>query len=146
MVFTAAVYCLVVLVYHVLSLLAIALHDEFLHLLNSEVDGDNFGNAEECALENGVGAVAKANFLCNLGCIDVVNGDVVLCEVALDVVGEVLYEFVAFPDSVEKESTAVAEAAGHIVHIKVSLYVACHEVGGVYQVCGADRLVAETEV
>ncbi len=146
MVFAATVNSLIVLVYHILALLAVALHDEFLHLLDSEVNGDNFGNAEECALKDGVGAVAKADFLSDLGSVDIVNGDVVLCEIALDVVGEVLYEFFAVPDGVEKESTVVAQTAGNIIHTQVSLYVASHEVRSVYEVCRADRLVAETKV
>lgn len=129
-VLTAAVYGGVVLVDNVLTFLAVALDDEFLHLLDGEVNGDYFGDAEECALEDGVRAVAEADFLSNLRGVDVVDGDVVLCEVALDVDGEVLCEFLAFPDCVEKECAALAEAAGHVVHVEVRLDVACHEVGG----------------
>ncbi len=55
-----------------------ALYDELLHLLYCKVNGDNLGDAEECRLKDGVGAVAKTDFLSNAGCIDVVNGDVVL--------------------------------------------------------------------
>ncbi len=35
---------------------------------------------------------------------------------------------------------------GYVVHVQVSLYVACHEVGGVHQICGTDGLVAEAKV
>ena len=134
MVFATTVNGHVVLVNDVLALLAVALDDEFLHLLYGEVYRDDFGDAEECALENGVGAVAKADFLCNLGCVDVIYGDIVLGEVAFDVVGQVLDKFVTFPNCVEKECASVAKAACHIIHAQVSLYVACHEVRRVYQV------------
>ncbi len=66
LIFIATVYCSVVHVNDVLTLLAIRLDDEFLHLLHSKVYGDDFGDAEECALENSVCAVAKTYFLCNL--------------------------------------------------------------------------------
>ena len=69
-----------------------------------------------------------------------------LCEVALDADGEVLDQFVAFPDGVEQEGAAVAEAAGDVIHVQVSLHVACHEIGGVDQIGAADGVVAETQV
>ena len=146
MVLAAAVYSLIVLVNDILTFLAVALHDEFLHLLDGEVNGDDLGNAEECTLENGVRAVAEADFLSNLGGVDIIYGDVVLGEVTLYMNGEILHEFITFPDSVEQEDAVVAETACHVVHIEVSLYVASHEVGGAHQICGADRLVAEAEV
>ncbi len=82
----------IVLVSDILAFLTVALDDEFLHLLDGQIHGDNhFGDAEECALENGVGAVAQSDFLRDLGCVDVVDGDIVLSEVTLDVVGKVLW-------------------------------------------------------
>ena len=146
LVFAATVNGCIVLVNDILSLLAIALDDEFLHLLNSQVNGDHFSDAEECALENGVGAVAQPDFLCDFGGVDVVDGDVVVSEIFLDFCGEVLGQFLAFPDCVEQEGAVVAQTACHIIHVKVGLYVTCHEVRGVHQVCGAYWRVAETEV
>ena len=69
-----------------------------------------------------------------------------LSEVALGVVRQVSGEFFAVPDGVEQEGTAVAEAAEHIVHVEVSLHVACHEVRRLDLVRGADGRVAEAEV
>ena len=103
LVFATAINSCVVLVDDILALLAVRLNDEFLHLLNCEVNGDYFGDAEECALEDGVGTVAEADFLSDLGCVDVVNGDIVVSEILLDLVGEILGEFLSFPDGVEKE-------------------------------------------
>ena len=100
-VFTAAVHSGIVLVYDILTFLGVALDDEFLHLLDGEVHGDNAGDTEEGALQDGVGAVAQTYFLRYAGSVDVVNGDVVLGEVLLDVVGQVLCQFVAFPDGVD---------------------------------------------
>ena len=72
-VFATTVNGLVVHVYNLFALAAVALNYEFLHLFNSQVDRNNLSYAEECRLENCVGAVAQTNLLCNLGCVDVVN-------------------------------------------------------------------------
>ena len=146
LVFAAAVYGLVVLVYHVLTLLAVALDNEFLHLLNGQVDGDDLGDAEECRLQDGVGAVAKTDFLGYLGGVDVVDGDVVFGKITLGVVGQVGCEFFAIPDGVEQEGTAIAQAAQHVIHVQISLYVASHEVGGLNLIGRADGGVAEAQV
>ena len=67
-------------------------------------------------------------------------------EILLHLVGEVLGKFLTFPDGIEQECTAVAQAAGHIVHVEVSLHMASHEVRSGHQICRADRLVTEAEV
>ncbi len=146
LVLAAAVYGRIVHVHDVLALLAVGLHDEFLHLLYGQVNGDNLGDAEERRLQDGVGAVAQTYLLCNLGGVDVIYGDVVLCEETLNLVGQVLGQFLALPDGVEQERAALLQAACHIVHVQVGLNVACHEVRRVHQICGADGLVAEAEV
>ena len=146
LVLAAAVNGSKVLVDHVLTFLAIALDDEFLHLLDGEIDGDDLGDAKECALEDGVGAVAQTNFLSDLGRIDIVDGDIMLCKVAFYLVGQVLGQLLALPDGVEQECAAVAETAGDIIHVEIGLYVACDEVGRVDQIGRADGLVAETQV
>ena len=145
-IFVAAVHGGEVLVHYVLAFLTVALHDEFLHLLNGQIHGDNLGDAEECALQNGVGAVAQSDFLRDFGCVDVVNGDIVLGEVLLDVVGKMLGQLVAVPYGVEHEGAAVAQTAGYVVHVQIRLYMASHEVGGVHQIGAADGLVAEAKV
>ena len=48
LVLIATVYSLVVLVHDILTLLAIRLHDKLLHLLYSEIYGDNASDTEEC--------------------------------------------------------------------------------------------------
>ena len=146
LVFATAVNGLVVLVHYVLALLAVALDDEFLHLLYGEVYGDDFGDAEEGRLEDGVRAVAEANLLCNLRGVDIVNGDIVLGKVALHVVGQILSQFFAFPDGVEQEGAAVAQTTEHVVHVQISLNVASHEVRRLNLIRGADRRIAEAEV
>ena len=145
-VFAASVNSCVVFVNHVLTFLAVALDDEFFHLFYGEVYGYNFSDAEECALENCVGAVAESDFLSDFCCVNVVYGDVVVGEVFFDLVGEVLCEFLAFPDCVQQECAAVAETACHIVQVQVRLNVTCHEAGCGHQVCGTDGVIAKTEV
>ncbi len=145
-VFATTVYSLIVLVNDILAFLSVALDDEFLHLLDSKIHRYHFGDTEESALENGVGTVAKTYFLSYLGSVDVVDSDIVFGEITLDMVGKVLCKFFAVPYGVEQECAAVTQTTGNVVHIEVSLNVACHEVRGVYQICGTDRTVTETKV
>ena len=146
LVFAATIHSLIVLINHILSLLAVGLHDELLHLFHCKVHGDDFGDAEESRLENGVGAVAETNFLRNLGGVNIVNGNIMLGKVALHIVRQVGCEFFAFPDGVEKEGAVVAQTAKHVVHVEVSLHVACHEVRGLDLIGGADGGVTKTQV
>ena len=146
LVLTTAVNSLVVLVHNVLTLLAVRLHDELLHLLNSEVYRDNSCDAEECALQDGVCTVAETNLLGDLCSVDCVNGDIVLCEVTLYLVRHEVNKLLSVEDCVQQECTVLAESACHVIHVEICLYVASHEVRSVHQICRADFLVAETEV
>ena len=146
LVFATTVNCCVVLVDNVFTLLAVRLNDEFLHLFYSQVNRNNASDTEECGLQDGVGTVAQTDFLCNLGCIDIVNSDIVLCKVLLHLVRQVLGQLFAFPDGVQQERAVLTQAAGYVVHVQVSLNVASHEIRRIYQVCRADRSVTETQV
>ena len=146
LVFAAAVNGCIVLVHHVLSLLAVRLHDELLHLFYGQIHGDDTCDAEEGRLQDGVGAVAQADFLCDLRGVDIVNLDVVLGKVSLHAVRQVLGQFLAFPNRIQQEGAVLLQTAGHVVHVQVSLYVASHEVRRVHQVSGADGRVAEAQV
>ena len=107
LVFATAVNSCVVLVHNVFTLLTVRFHDEFLHLFYSLVYGDHACDTEESRLEDGVGAVAQTDFLCNLGCVDIIYRDVVLCKVFLHFVRQVLCQFFAFPDGVQQERTVL---------------------------------------
>ena len=146
LVFAATVNCCVVLVDNVFTLLAVRLNDEFFHLLNSLFYRDYTCDTEECGLQDGVGTVAQTDFLCNLSSVDIVNSDIVLCKVLLHLVRQVLGQLFAFPDGVQQERAVLTQAAGYVVHVQVSLNVASHEIRRIYQVCRADRSVAETQV
>ncbi len=142
----ATVYGGIVLVHDILTLLAIALHDELLHLLYGQIHRNHLGDAEERALEDRIGAVAQTDLLSYLGCVDIIYGDIVVGKVLLHLVGKILGQLLALPDSVEQEGAAVAQTACHIIQMQISLNVASNEVGRGHQICGADRLVAETQV
>ena len=146
MVLATAIYRSVVLFNHVHTLVAVRLHDEVLHLLDSLLYWDNLSNAEESRLEDGVSTVAKANLASDLGSVDVIYFDIVISEVFLHFVRLVLCQFLAFPNGVMEEGATILQTAGYIVHLQVCLYVASHEVRGSNEVCRADRLVTVTEV
>ena len=146
LVLATAVNGRIVLVNNVLALLAVGLHDGLLHLLNGKVYRDNLRDAEERGLKDGVGTVAKTNLLCNLCRVDIVNGDVLLCEHTLNLVGDELDELITLEDGVEQERAVLADTTCDIVHVEICLNVACNEVRCGNLVCRADRLVAEAEV
>ena len=136
----------IVLVHNVLTLLAIRLNDEVLHLFYSLLNGNNTGDAEECRLEDGVGTVAETNLLSNLGSVDVVNLHMLLCKNSLNLVGDVVDEFLAVPNGVEQECAAFLDTTGNIVHVEVCLLVASYEVRCGNKIGRTDRIVTETEV
>ena len=146
LVLAAAVNSCKVHVHHVLALLAVRLHDSLLHLLYCKLYGDDLRDAEECALQDGVRAVAEANFLCNLGGVDVIDGDVLLCEVLLYIIRNELHKLFALEDGVQQELTAGAQTANHVVHTQISLNVASNEVRRLNLIGAADGRVAEAQV
>ena len=103
LVFATAIYGSIVLVHYVLTLLAVRLNDEFLHLFNSLFNRNYACDTEESRLEDSIGTIAQTYFLCNLSCVDIVNRDIVLCEVFLHFVRQVLSQLFTFPDSVQQE-------------------------------------------
>ena len=145
-VFATTVNGSIVHVHNVFALLAVRLHDELLHLFNGQLNGNNTGDAEESRLQDGVGAVAQSNFLCNLGGVDVIDGDVVLCEHALHLVGDEVNQFVALEDGVQQERAILLQTACNIIHVQISLHVACYKVRCCYQIGRADGRVAEAQV
>ena len=145
-VFSATVYGGVVHVHYILALLAIGLHDGVLHVLDGVLVGDDAGDLEEGALEDGVGTVAKANLCGNLGGVDDEHADVLAADDGFHVVGNVLDGLFLVPEGVEQEGAAFLDALEDIVLLKVGRNVAGHEVRGVHQVRSLDGLLAEAEV
>ena len=145
-VFASAVYGCVVFIDNVLTFLAVRLHDEFLHLFDGEINGDNAGNTEECRLQNGIGTVTETYFLCNLGSIDIVNRDILLSEITFYVVGQVLCQFFFAPNGIEKERSILTKTTGYIVHTQISLYVASNEIRRIHEIGRTNGIVSETQV
>ena len=77
---------------------------------------------------------------------DGIDGDVVLSEVALHLVGHELLQLGIVEDGVQQERAVLLQATGHIVHVQVSLNVASHEVRRGHEVGRADGRVTETQV
>ncbi len=143
---TTTVDSSVVLINYVLTLSSVRLQGSSLHLLNSELYRDNAGDTEECTLQDSVGTVTQTNLLCNLGSVDGIYSNVVLCEVTLYLVRHELLELVGVEDCVQQELTVLLQTTSHVVHVQVSLNVASYEVRCSYQVGRADRCITETQV
>ena len=134
LIFTTTIYCCIVLVNHIFTLLAVRLNDELLHLFDSQFFRNYACDTEECRLKDSVSAVAKTYFLSYLGSVDIIYCDIVVGEIFLHLVWQVLSQFFAFPDSVKQEAATLLQTSCHIIHIKICLNVACYEVRSIYQV------------
>ena len=135
LVFATAIYCGIVHVDDIFALLAVRFDDSLLHLLYSEVNRDDFCDAEECRLEDCVSAVAQTNLLRNLCGVDVVYCDVLLSKVLLHIVWKEVDQIFTIEDCVEKELAILTKAAEDIIHAQVSLDVACNEVWSLNLIC-----------
>ena len=146
LILASALNCSEVEVNNVLTLLRVRLHDERLHLLYSQVQRNNLSDTEESRLENGVGTVSKTNFLSYLSGIDIVNLDIVLGKATLNLVRNEVNQLLAVEDSVEQECTILAQTAGNVIHVEVSLNVTSYKVRSIYLISAVDGAVAETQV
>ncbi len=118
-VLTATVNGCEVHVYDVLSLLAVALYDGVLHILDGVLVRENSGNLEEGALEDGVCPPAESDLGSDLGRVDDVELDVLLADDGLYVVRKTLDGLFLVPEAVEKEAAAVLDALEHIIFIEI---------------------------
>ena len=136
----------VVHVHHVLTLLAIGLHDGVLHVLHGVLVGDDARDLEEGALEDGVRTVAEADFRSDLGRVDDIDLDVLPADDGLRVVRDVLDGLFLVPEAVQQQGAAFLDALQDVILAEVGRDVAGHEVGGVHQVRSLDGLLAEAQV
>ena len=134
LVLTTTIYSGVVQINNILTLCSVRLQGGSLHLLNCKLYRDNLCDAEESRLKDGVGTVTQTNLLSNLGSVDGINSDIVLSEVTLYLVRHELLQLLTLKDGVEQELTVLLQTAGNIVHVQVSLNVACNEVRCGYQI------------
>ena len=146
LVFATTVNSGVIHVDNILTLLSVRFFNELLHLLDGKVYGNHFCNAEECRLQDCVCAVAQTYLLSYLSGIDVIHIDVVFRKIFLDVVWQVSDKFFSVPDGVKQESTAIAQTAQHVIHVKVCLHVASHKIWGLYLIGGTNGSVTKAQM
>ena len=90
----------------VLTLLQVGVQGGVLHVLDSLSLGHDLCQREECGLENGVGALAHADLLCEVDSVDHVKLDVVLRDVALGSGVKMMLELCEIPLAVDEEHAA----------------------------------------
>ena len=115
-------------------------------MFNCGFQRNNVSQFEESRLHNHIDAAAQTNFLSNLNCINDVEFNIVLCDVAFQLTGEVCVQFICSPGAVEEEGAALFEACGYIVVINIGLVVYCNEVCCVNQVGSHDGHLTKTQV
>ena len=145
-IFATTIDSSIVLVNYIFTLLSVRLHDEFLHLFDSQINRNYTCDTEECGLKNCVGTVTQTNFQSNLCCIDIVNSNIFLSEITFYLVRQVFSQLFAIPYSVQQECTIFTQTASNIVHTQISLNVTSNEVRSIYQISRTNRMITETQV
>ena len=102
-----------------LALLAVALHDGFLHIRYGLLVRDNAGNLEECRLEDGVGTSAESDFCRDFCRVDYIKGDVLLADDGLHMVWNPLKGLLLIPKAVQKKGSVLLDAFEDIIFCKV---------------------------
>ena len=136
----------VVHVDNILTLLAVALHDELLHLLDGQVVRNDARNLEEGTLEDGVGAVAQTNLGGDLRGVDDIHINIVEGQILLHIVGKMFLGLFNAPRRVVEERAVLLQAAEAVILAEVARDVDSHEVGRANEVRSQDGLVTETQV
>ena len=98
---STSVDCLVVHIDDVLALLQVRMSCSVLHVLKRVCLWENLCKSKECRLKNGVGALAHTNFLGEVNCINQINVDVVLSNVALCLCWQVVCKLFCIPLAVD---------------------------------------------
>ncbi|GFI56242.1 hypothetical protein IMSAG013_01298 [Clostridiales bacterium] len=99
--------CLMVLVNNVLTELGIGLGCHILHVSYSFIQGHDLCQCKECSLQNCILNLCIADIvLCNGGCIDDIELNVIVRNVGLHRCGQVCVQLVSRPQAVQKESAA----------------------------------------
>ena len=101
---------------------------------------------EESCLQDRIDTSAQTDLLTKLDTVDGVEVDVVLCNVALHLTGQVLLQAFHIPRAVQQEASAVNQFLNHIVLTNVRRIVAGREVGLADKVCGLDRVFTKTQM
>ena len=144
---STSVDCLVVHIDDVLALLQVRMSCSVLHVLKCVCLWENLCKSKECRLKNGVGALAHTNFLGKVNCINQINVDVVLSNVALCLCWQVVCKLLCIPLAVDQEGTARLDVADHLVALDdVCRNVACNKVCLGDIVRRTDLVITEAQV
>ena len=144
--FDAGIHGVVVAHDDVHTLVAVALDDGVLHVLDGLVHGDDLGQLEEGGLEDGVGPVAHAQFDGLVSGVADEDPDVVLGQVTLGGGGQVLLQLLEVPGTVEQEGAAGLDVLDDVELLHVGSQVAGHEVGLGDIVGSLDLVLTKTQV
>ena len=144
--FHASIHGIVVTHDDIHTLMAIALHDSVLHVLDSLFHGDDLGQLEEGSLEDRVGSVAHAQLDGLVGGVAGIHLDVVLSQVTLGRGGQMFLQLLEVPRTVEQEGTTGFDVLDDVELFNIGSQMTGHEVGLCDIVRGFDLIFAKTQV
>ena len=130
-----------------LALLSIALLGSILHVLQSIGSRQNVCQRKECGLQYGVGALAHANLGSKISCINEVDRNVVLGNIALSICWEVLVKLLITPLAVKQEGAARLNVTDHLEALNdVAGVMTSNKVCLGYIVRRANRCITKAQV
>ena len=129
------VYSPAVHVHDVLAFALVCLLNAFLQVLDCFIDRDDAGQLEERRLHDHIDPASQADLLSDLPCVDHVEVDLLLRQIAFDFRRKVLLDLLRIlPKAIEQECAAFVQLLEHIVLADVRLVVAGDEVRAVDQI------------
>ena len=128
------------------ALLGIGLCRGVLHELDGILGRDDPGKFKERSLQDGVGAVAQAELLGDVGGVDGVEFNPVFGDGPLHGGGQAFLKLFAVPGTVEQENAARLDIGHHVVLVDIGGVVAGDEIRLADEIGGFDRLLAEAQV
>ena len=141
-----SINCAIVHINDILALLAIGSNNSILKITYSLLQRNNISQLEECGLHYHVETSAEAKVLSNLYCINGVELDIVLSNVALHRCRKIIGQLLIIPESIEKEGTVLLKACQQIILIYIRLLGAGYKVSIVNKVWRSDRRLTKTQM
>ncbi|MPM60816.1 hypothetical protein SDC9_107670 [bioreactor metagenome] len=111
------------------------------HVTDCVLHGHDVGKPEKRGLQDQVGVVAKTQLPGNSVCVHNVELHIVICNIILDIAGQLLIQLRLSPRSIQKERAAVLDLMDHVVAGNVGLGVAGQKIRRLNEICGTDRIL-----
>ena len=133
-------------IHNLLALFREQLFDLVFQISDGVINRNHVGQLKKGRLHDHVDATAQPHFTGNFFSIDIVKFELFLSDGAAHVSRKLFFHLLGRPVRIEDKCSAVFDTFEHIVNIHIIGFVAGDIVGGVNQVGGLNRVVAEPQM